>query len=107
MFDKKLNKKRNLSNLEIQGYSIEQTPTEANAGVVLMYISNKIKYKIRTDLCIYKPKELESLFVELFFPKQKNMILGCIYRHPNKNTDEFDKKILPDILLKMKENLSY
>lgn len=88
------------TNIEIQGYSIEHTPTEANAGGVMMYISKDLKYKLRTDLSMYNPKELESLFIELLLPKQKHLILGCVYRHPNMNANDFNRNFLPNILTK-------
>ena len=46
------------------------------------YIYKKgIKCKCRKDLQIYKPKELESTFIEIN-QKNKKLMVGCIYRHP-------------------------
>ena len=52
-------------NFSIPGYSWEQTPTESSAGGALLYISNNLPYKLRSDLteAFYKSKELESIFV--------------------------------------------
>ena len=55
-------------NISIPGYNIEHTPTESTAGGTLMYITEKISYKMRSDLNIYNPKQLESIFIEILRP---------------------------------------
>ena len=52
-------------NIELQGYTIEQTQTESKAGGTLIYIFNKLNYNLRNDLKIYKTIELESTFIEI------------------------------------------
>ena len=66
----------NRTNINLKNYSFEQTPTESNKGGSLLYISSKYNYKKRTDLNIYKSRDLESTFVELLNPKAKNTIIG-------------------------------
>ena len=68
-------------NINIPGYTIEHTPTEAKAGGALIYISNDIDYKTRNDLNVYQSRELESIFVELLLKKKENIVIGCIYKH--------------------------
>ena len=52
----------NLSkNINIFNYSVEFAPTESQAGGTLLYTNNKLSYKLRKDLCIYKSSELESI----------------------------------------------
>ena len=66
----------NLSkNININNYSVEFTPTESHAGGTLLYINNKLSYKLRQDLCIYKSSELESTFIEIINPKKKKISL--------------------------------
>ena len=48
--------------------------------VVLGFSS--IVFQKREDLKFNSPGNFESTFIEFIFPKRKNMILGCIYRHP-------------------------
>ena len=55
------------TNIDLSGYSFEQALTEANCGVALLYIDNNINYIVRDDLCIYKTKELESVFIEVIY----------------------------------------
>ena len=40
-------------------------PNLSSAGDTLLYIKNHLSYKLRNDLCIYKPVKLESTFIEL------------------------------------------
>lgn len=70
------------SNINLQGYSIEHTPTKWTCGGSLIYINNDVKYVCRNDLDIYKKKEIESILIEIINPNGKNAIVGCIYRHP-------------------------
>ena len=81
--------------IEIEGYSYEHTPTEASCGGALLYISNKLNYKPRNDLLIYKSFHLESVFIEVLFPKKSNLIVGYIYKHPCMSIDEFNDIISP------------
>ena len=87
-------KDTNLSkNINIHNYSVELTPTESHTGGALLYIDNKLSYKIRQDLCIYKSSsELESTFIEIINPKKTNIIIGC--RHPTMNLNEFNNNYL-------------
>ena len=78
-----------LSNIDLTNYIHEQTPTEASKGVTLLYISEELNYKTRKDLQMYKAKELESTFVEIINKKRKNLIVGCIYKHPTLNNRDF------------------
>ena len=58
------------------------TPTKSAKGGVLIYAKKGITFEPRYDLKIYKEKELESYFIEVINEKQKNSIIGVIYRHP-------------------------
>ena len=74
-----------LSNIDLNDYSFEFTPTESTKGGTLIYIENYLRYKIRKDLNLYRAKEIESTFVEIIEPnlRNKNKIVGCIYKHLN------------------------
>lgn len=64
--------------LTLLGYNIERIPTESTAGGTLMYISQKLSHKLRSDLKIYSPKELESTCVEIFISNKQNLTVGTI-----------------------------
>ena len=59
----------------------EHKPTESSNGGTLLYIKTDISCKLRNDLKIYKPKEPESIFIEIINKSSKNTIFGCIYKH--------------------------
>ena len=60
----------NISNINLNNYAFEFTPTESSAGGTLIYIANHLAYKARTDLQIYKKHDLESTFIEIINPKK-------------------------------------
>ena len=96
----KKNSIRNI-NIDLKGYTIEHTPTEANCGGALLYINNTFNYTVRNDLRIYQKKETESIFIEIINTKGKNIIVGCIYRHPSLNPTEFVDIHIQELLQKM------
>ena len=76
----------------ITGYEEYFTPTESTTGGTSLYINRNIKSKERTDLekNLYIPKKPESTFVELIIKGKKNIIIGCIYKHPKLDINEFN-----------------
>ena len=60
-----------LSNIDLQDYNYEWTPTAFGKGETLKYIDNKLRYKTRNDLNLYKEKEKESTFLEIIEPNSK------------------------------------
>ena len=89
------------TDISLNGYNYESTPTESSAGGVLLYLSSDINYKCRNDLNIYKSKELESIFVETLFSNSENYIIGCIYKHPNMPISEYNESYLSPLLDKL------
>ena len=69
----------------------------------MLYIHNEITSKPRQDLnsIAKKSKELESVFVEIINPRQKNTIIGCIYRHPCMDLEEFNDEVLSILMEKI------
>ena len=45
----------------------------------LLYIDNNINHIVQDDLCIYKTKEPESVFIKIINSKGKNTIVACAY----------------------------
>ena len=76
----------------LPGYNCFQTPAESEKGGALLYIEEKFISKRREDLekLLYKPDKLESVFVELINNDGKNSIIGCIYRHPSMEIEDFN-----------------
>ena len=82
------------TNIQLENFNIEHVPTESANGGVLLYIRKAINYKLRPDLMIYKKREMESVFIEIIQKNSKNMVVGCIYRHPCMQHSEFDDEHL-------------
>ena len=95
--------KQPIKNIYLQGYVVEGTPTDARCSSALLYINKSINYKLRKDLKIHKSKEVESIFIEIINKKERNTIIGCIYRHPCMEAREFNNTYLQNTL----EKLSY
>ena len=62
--------------------SYEYTHNESSKGGALLYIDKNLRYRSRSDLTLYKSKEIESSFIEIIELKKKNTIVGCIYEYP-------------------------
>ena len=84
--------------ISLKNYSYVHTPSEANKGGTLLYISNKLNYKPRTDIQVYKSKQVESTFIEIINDKSKNTIVGCIYKHHNITEKTFNEEIFNPLL---------
>ena len=92
-------------NINIPGHNIEHTPTESKAERTLIYMSEKISYKIRNDLNIYNPKQLESIFIEIPRPDLPGGIVGTIYKLPSMNVSTFNVEFFAPLLKNLnKEN---
>ena len=52
----------------------------------MIYIHKNLRYQLKKDLNIFKPKATESAFIEVINDKRLNTIIGCIYKHPKKNS---------------------
>ena len=94
-------------NLNLLNYTPFFTKTEAPAGGNVLYISNDLTFKPREDLSkkLYSAKELETTFCELIMKNQTNVIIGCIYKHPHMDIDNFSKNYISLFLQQMsKEN---
>ena len=74
--------KQPITNISLPNYVYEHTPTESGKGGTLLYIDKNIKYKLHNDLNIYEKKMVEPTFIEILNKIQKNMIIGCVYKHP-------------------------
>ena len=44
-----------------------------------------LKHKSSDSLSMFvnSPSNFESTFIEIVFPDRKNLIVGCVYRHPS------------------------
>ena len=100
----KIKEKTPTFNIDLHGYKPPfSTPTDADKGGAILYIKNHFVTNRRTDLEIflYKSKELESVFVEICNNNQRNIVVGCIYRHPNMDLKLFNTQYFHPLLSKL------
>ena len=79
-----------MNNVEIEGFDKFHTASLSSKGGTAIYFNNKFDSLERIDLNI-KNEEYESTWLEIKNSKSKNIITGCIYRHPHYNFEEFFK----------------
>ena len=70
-------------------------------GGTLLYIDKSLKYKLRKDLNLNKPNEIELTFIEIIETKKKNTVISCIYKHPKVPIKEFLNDNLQPLLIKL------
>ena len=96
-------------NINMKGYKTYYMPAEADKGGTLIYISESIQSKRRLDLesLLYQSEKLESTFIEIINSTKKNIVVGCIYRHPSMDLAQFNSDFLNPLLQRLdKENKS-
>ena len=95
----------------IDGYSpVHNIRKSRTGGGVSLYIKDNIDFKIREDLTMSNDL-METLFIEIdknTFGKNKNTIVGVVYRPPDTDIDSFNKS-MGELLSKThtKNNLLY
>ena len=98
----KVNEKPSV-NINIPGYhEFLFQPTETTHGGTGFYLKDHIDYVERKDLDFNSVGDFESSFIEIKFPKKKNLF-GCIYRHPTSNipVHEFNQCCIDPLLHKI------
>ena len=87
-------------NAELDGYKLFSTPTESEKGGAILFVKEHFISKRRSDLekVSYKPKHLESVFIEICNKNKKNLVIGCIYRHPSMDLNLFNTDFLSPLL---------
>jgi hypothetical protein len=55
-----------------------------------MYISKQLTFKIRNDPFQNIEDVIETIFIEIWKPNGKNLIIGVIYRPPNRKFEMFN-----------------
>ena len=83
----KLNE-NNISNISSPGYQFLSKHSPTNAGGVGIYIKDNIQVIRRQDF-EFDFGGVETCFLEVPRIKQKNIIIGCIYRHGSRSVRLF------------------
>ena len=75
---------------DISGYNFVHYPRkDRTGGGAGLYLADNFHFKCRPDLVFSCTECAESLFVEINRPKEKNIIVGVVYRPPNQNLQDF------------------
>ena len=90
----------NIYNINIPGYIFVNTNSPTSAGGVGIYISQDLEFIRRHDLEIAEGG-IESCWIEITRSRQKNVVFGCLNRHPLYDCGKFHN-MLQEIL----ENLN-
>ncbi|CAH3183334.1 unnamed protein product, partial [Porites lobata] len=62
--------------VDINGFKfLHKYRQNRNGGGVGLYISNDLEFKLREDLSLHNVDTVESLFIELIRPREKNIIV--------------------------------
>ena len=69
------------SELEVDGYDLVRLDRSRGGGGVACYIKSSIAYSYKDSLC----SNTENIFVDIFLPKSKPILLGILYRPSDKS----------------------
>ena len=68
------------SELEIERYDLVRSDQSCRGGGVACFVKNSISYNQKPNFCI----NTESIFIEIFLPKSKSVLIGILYRLSDK-----------------------
>ena len=87
--------------VNIDGYNfVYKNRRVRSGGGVGLYLSDNLDYRIRTDIYADEDEVMESLFIEIIRPHERNVIVGLIYRPPSQNVNDFVTR-MNDVLEKL------
>lgn len=90
--------KNNFLHFVLSGYDFVYNPCITSHGGTGFFISSDLSFKLRSELVMEKPGELESTVIEVLLPNQKNLICACVYRHPYMSINDFNENFLSPFL---------
>ena len=77
-----------ITNVSLDGYSPFYTPTNSSKGGTAIYVKSSYDPFERHDLKIQNDT-FESVWIEISNNNSKNILCGCIYRHPSYDMSDF------------------
>lgn len=86
-----------IDNTDIENYDFYHNDSPTAAGGTALYVKRHFRAICRHDIYIEMP-EVESTWIQVERQKSSPLIIGCIYRHPNANLEDFTNKL--ELLLK-------
>ena len=80
-------------NSNISGYRfIHKHRINTSGAGVGLYLADSLEFKWRSDISLSSDETAESLFVEVNRPKERNLIVGVIYRPPKQSITRISKQ---------------
>ena len=67
--------------INIDGYELARSDQNRHGGGVACYIRNDISFNVRGDFS----SEIENIFLDIFLPKPKPILIGILYRPPDQS----------------------
>ena len=67
--------------INIDGYELARSDRNRHGGGVACYIRNNISFNVRGDFS----SEIENIFLDIFLPKAKPILIGILYRPPDQS----------------------
>ena len=67
--------------INIDGYELARSDRNRHGGGVACYIWNDISFSVRGDFS----SEIENIFLDIFLPKTKPILIGILYRPPDQS----------------------
>ena len=64
-------------------HTFHYQPIETSHCDIGFYVKDSLVFIERNDISFNSTGDFESCFIELVIPNKKNVIGGCIYRHPS------------------------
>ena len=78
-----------LTNVDINDYQLHSQPTKSACGGVATYVKKSLDHKVLKRLNVLE-EEFETLCIKINTdPKSKNIVICCVYRHPDTNASKF------------------
>ena len=65
----------------IERYDLLRLDQSRGGGYVAFYIKKTLAYTYKEKFC----KSTDSVFIDIFLPKAKSILVGILYRTPDKN----------------------
>ena len=78
-----------LSNVKIEGYKLCNVATKSAKGGTALYVNEVYDSFERDDLKVQNDL-VEAVWIEIKNNKSKNIVVGCVYRHPRRLAKDFD-----------------
>ena len=76
------------STIKIDEYDLFHTPTSSSKGGVALYVNEAFDSFERLELKAQTP-EFECVWIEIKNSRSRNIVCGCIYRHPRNDMSNF------------------